>query len=71
MLDGHLAIQGGHFRPGDIILLHWRPTLYDDLVHLLTLLNAQHFTIGRLDTSLTAADLVPAPAGNEPSVAGD
>jgi peptidoglycan/xylan/chitin deacetylase (PgdA/CDA1 family) len=71
MLDGHLAIQGGRFRPGDIILLHWRPTLYDDLVHLLTLLNAQHFTIGRLDTSLTAADLVPAPAGNEPSVAGD
>ncbi len=71
MLDGHLAIQGGHFRSGDIILLHWRPTLYDDLIRLVSLLQAQHFTIGRLETSLTAADLTPAPAGHEQTVAGD
>jgi peptidoglycan/xylan/chitin deacetylase (PgdA/CDA1 family) len=71
MLDGRLVIQGGHFRPGDIILLHWRPTLYDDLVHLVEFVRAQHFTIGRLETSITAADLVPAPAGNEPSASGD
>lgn len=71
MQDGKLAIQGGHFRPGDIILLHWRPTLYDDLVHLVAMLQAQHFTIGRLETSLTPADLTPTPAGNESTVAGD
>lgn len=67
MTDGHLAIQGGHFRPGDIILLHWRPTLYDDLSRLVLLLQAQHFTVGRLETSITAADLTSV----APSTSGD
>jgi peptidoglycan/xylan/chitin deacetylase (PgdA/CDA1 family) len=71
MLDGKVAIQGGHLRPGDIILLHWRPSLYDDLVHLIAYLQAKHFAIGHLETALTPADLTPAPAGNEPKAAGD
>ncbi len=67
MTDGHLAIQGGHFRPGDIILLHWRPSLYDDLTHLVLLLQAQHLTVGRLETSITAADLTSV----APTASGD
>jgi peptidoglycan/xylan/chitin deacetylase (PgdA/CDA1 family) len=69
MTDGHLAIQGGHFRPGEIILLHWRPSLYDDLSHLVLLLQAQHFTVGRLETSITAADLTS--VASAPTATGD
>ncbi len=53
--DGKLAAQGGRLQPGDIILMHWRPTLYDDLVHLLALLRAQHLGVGQLEGALAAA----------------
>jgi peptidoglycan/xylan/chitin deacetylase (PgdA/CDA1 family) len=69
MIDGHLAIQGRHFRAGDIILLHWRPSLYDDLSRLVVLVQAQHFTVGRLETSITPADL--SSPGRAPVASGD
>lgn len=56
MADGELRTQGGHpLRAGDIVLLHFRPDLYDNLVALFAIMEQQGLTAARLDDYLPAA----------------
>ncbi len=52
MSNGVLAFQHRHLEPGTIILLHFKPDLYDELVTLVSYLHGQGYTIGRLESAL-------------------
>lgn len=52
MRDGRLLRQTKHLRPGDIILLHFRPTLYAELSKLLRVLRAERLGVASLDEYL-------------------
>lgn len=55
--DGHLNTVGSKpLQPGDIVLAHFRPTLYDDLLLLIDAVEAAGLTFARLE------DYVGAPA---------
>jgi peptidoglycan/xylan/chitin deacetylase (PgdA/CDA1 family) len=59
----------GKLRPGDIILMHFKPSLYDDLVKLMSVLRNERFSVGLLENYLTFTKR-PAPArssGRSPS----
>ena len=45
---GHLVVVGGRLRPGDIILMHFRPSLPRDLTAALKAIRRAHLTVGRL-----------------------
>jgi peptidoglycan/xylan/chitin deacetylase (PgdA/CDA1 family) len=48
--DGRFDLQEGPFlHPGDIILLHWRTDLYQNLLKVFDTVRAQGFSIGRLE----------------------
>jgi peptidoglycan/xylan/chitin deacetylase (PgdA/CDA1 family) len=50
MQDGDLHIVGRQtFRPGDIVLLHFRPTLLRDLQTLASMFAAAHLRVARLE----------------------
>lgn len=49
---GHLVVVGGRLRPGDIILMHFRPSLPRDLTAALTAIRRAHLTVGRLPSYL-------------------
>jgi len=46
--DGRLDIVGGHFFPGDVLLLHFRPDLAENLQLVIDRARAEGFKIGRL-----------------------
>jgi peptidoglycan/xylan/chitin deacetylase (PgdA/CDA1 family) len=52
MSNGTLTVLGGHLQHGDIILLHFLPTLYDDLTRLLTDITEAGLTVGHLESYL-------------------
>ena len=52
MSNGQLQVQGGHLAAGDIVLFHFRPTLYDDLRQLLSTIASDGLTVGRLESYL-------------------
>ena len=48
--DGRFDLQEGpNLHPGDIILLHWRTDLYQDLLKVFDTVRTQGFSIGRLE----------------------
>jgi peptidoglycan/xylan/chitin deacetylase (PgdA/CDA1 family) len=47
--NGALATQGGDVRAGDIILMHFRPDLADNLVEVFRILNERGLRVGRLE----------------------
>jgi hypothetical protein len=49
---GELTVRGGHLGPGDIILLHFRPTLASDLATLVDKIRQAGLTVGRLEDYL-------------------
>jgi peptidoglycan/xylan/chitin deacetylase (PgdA/CDA1 family) len=71
MQAGRFDVVGHRLEPGDIILLHFTHTLYSDLLIVLARIHAAGFQVGRLETSLTAADLVTAPAQPQAHGQGD
>ncbi|HZP29253.1 MAG TPA: polysaccharide deacetylase family protein [Acidimicrobiia bacterium] len=55
--DGRFDLQEGpNLQPGDIILMHWRTDLYQDLLKVFDTVRTQGFSIGRLE------DYFPDPA---------
>jgi hypothetical protein len=52
MSNGTLTVIGGHLQRGDIILLHFVPSLYDDLSRLLVDIAQSGLTVGHLETYL-------------------
>lgn len=46
---GALATQGGELRAGDIVLMHFRPDLADNLTELFRVLNENGLRLGRLE----------------------
>lgn len=54
MSAGRLAVAGQRLRGGDIILLHFTPTLYSDLVTLRSILAADGLSVGRLESYLSS-----------------
>ena len=46
---GALATQGGELRAGDIVLMHFRPDLADNLVELFRIVNEKGLRVGRLE----------------------
>jgi hypothetical protein len=52
MDGGELTVRGGRLGPGDIVLLHFRPTLASDLALLLDKIRAAGLTVGRLEDYL-------------------
>lgn len=50
--DGRVDFQQGRITPGDILLLHWRADLLQNLRNLVALVRAQGFRIGRLEDCL-------------------
>ena len=46
---GALATQGGPLRAGDIVLMHFRPDLADNLAELFRVLDASGLRLGRLE----------------------
>ena len=55
MSAGRLAVAGPRLRGGDIILLHFTPTLYSDLVTLRGILASNGLSVGRLESYLSSA----------------
>jgi peptidoglycan/xylan/chitin deacetylase (PgdA/CDA1 family) len=51
--NGKLTMQTGALQNGDVILLHWRLDLLDNLHDLVTRCQAEGFTIGRLEDYLS------------------
>jgi len=49
----------GPLRPGDIILMHFLPYLYSDLVRLQHTLTQAHLTVGRLEDYMPDASTAP------------
>jgi len=49
MNNGALATQGGDLRPGDIVLMHFRPDLADNLIELFRIINERGLRVGRLE----------------------
>jgi peptidoglycan/xylan/chitin deacetylase (PgdA/CDA1 family) len=47
--NGALATQGGDVRAGDIVLMHFRPDLADNLVEVFRILNERGLRVGRLE----------------------
>jgi peptidoglycan/xylan/chitin deacetylase (PgdA/CDA1 family) len=47
--NGALATQGGDVRAGDIVLMHFRPDLGDNLVEVFRILNERGLRVGRLE----------------------
>ena len=48
--DGRFDLQEGpNLHPGDIILMHWRTDLYQNLIKVFDTVRAQGFSIGRLE----------------------
>ena len=66
MTNGVLRLDFGDLRPGDIILLHFRTDLYDNLVHLVDLLRARGFGVGRLESYLAGAAPPEPPTPSSP-----
>jgi peptidoglycan/xylan/chitin deacetylase (PgdA/CDA1 family) len=51
--DGRLDMQEGHrLQPGDVLLLHWRKDLYENLTVVLAACRAQGFTIASMQDYL-------------------
>lgn len=50
--NGVLTMQDVVLKPGDIILMHYRDTLHDDLNDVVNRVRAEGFTIGRLEDYL-------------------
>jgi peptidoglycan/xylan/chitin deacetylase (PgdA/CDA1 family) len=50
--DGRLDIVSGHFNPGDIILMHFRKDLIENLQLVLSRAQAEGYKIGRLEDYL-------------------
>jgi peptidoglycan/xylan/chitin deacetylase (PgdA/CDA1 family) len=47
--DGQVQYQNGnHLRPGDVILMHFRPTIMTDIQAVVAAIEAQGFAIGKL-----------------------
>jgi peptidoglycan/xylan/chitin deacetylase (PgdA/CDA1 family) len=59
MSAGRLAVAGPRLRGGDIILLHFTSTLYNDLVDLRSILASGGFAVGRLESYLSAPATTP------------
>jgi peptidoglycan/xylan/chitin deacetylase (PgdA/CDA1 family) len=50
--NGHLTMQEGPLQAGDILLLHWRDTLRDDIDDVVARCRQEGFTIARLEDYL-------------------
>ena len=61
MSGGKFATIGG-LKPGDIILLHFRPTLYTDLVDLMNIIRAHRLGVGQLEDYLKFPPPTPKPS---------
>jgi peptidoglycan/xylan/chitin deacetylase (PgdA/CDA1 family) len=57
---GRLDVPGGALRPGEVVILHFNASLYDDLRSLLARAQGEGFSIGRLE------DYVGGPASPGP-----
>ncbi|MGZ4712662.1 MAG: polysaccharide deacetylase family protein [Acidimicrobiia bacterium] len=67
--DGRLDIVGGQFHPGDILLLHFRKDLVENLKLVLADARAQGYRIGRLEDYLGVGPPNPMfPRGGAPAV---
>ena len=64
---GHLEVVGGSLLRGDIILLHFRPTLYGDLLLLQRILASDHLTVARLEDYLPPPALAAPPGSSGPT----
>ena len=49
---GHLTVRGGRLQAGDIVLLHFRPTLYADLTALVERIRQAGLTVAHLEDYL-------------------
>lgn len=58
---------GGPLRPGDIVLLHFKPGLYDDLLKLMRILKDRKLGVGLLESYLAFAPRPNAQASSVPS----
>jgi peptidoglycan/xylan/chitin deacetylase (PgdA/CDA1 family) len=47
--DSRVDFQENEMKPGDILLMHWRPDLLDNLKSVVTLTQAQGYKIGSLE----------------------
>jgi peptidoglycan/xylan/chitin deacetylase (PgdA/CDA1 family) len=48
--DGQVQYQvGNHLRPGDIVLMHFRPTIMTDIQALMKAIQEQGFAVGKLE----------------------
>ena len=47
--NGRLTMQDGPLHAGDILLLHWRDTLHDDVDDVVARCRQEGFTVGRLE----------------------
>jgi peptidoglycan/xylan/chitin deacetylase (PgdA/CDA1 family) len=66
--DGRFDLQEGpNLHPGDIILLHWRTDLYQDLLKVFDTVKAQGFSIGRLEDYFPDAPAAPTPTAAKSS----
>jgi peptidoglycan/xylan/chitin deacetylase (PgdA/CDA1 family) len=55
--DGRLDMQEGHkLHPGDVLLLHWRKDLYENLTVVLAACRAQGFTIASMQDYLVPGE---------------
>ncbi|MFN2609845.1 MAG: polysaccharide deacetylase family protein [Actinomycetota bacterium] len=62
---GKLALARGKLHNGDIILMHWRPDLFDNLTNLINIVRNQGFAFGKLESYLAEPDYkvsVPPPS---------
>jgi peptidoglycan/xylan/chitin deacetylase (PgdA/CDA1 family) len=50
--NAKLTMQDGSLHAGDALLLHWRPTLYDDLHDVVARCQREGFTIASLEDYL-------------------
>jgi peptidoglycan/xylan/chitin deacetylase (PgdA/CDA1 family) len=50
--DGRVDFQENEMKPGDILLMHWRPDLLDNLKQVVALTQAQGYKIGSLENYL-------------------
>ena len=50
--DGRVDFQENEIKPGDILLLHFRPDLLDNLKQVVALTQAQGYKIGTLENYL-------------------
>jgi peptidoglycan/xylan/chitin deacetylase (PgdA/CDA1 family) len=50
--DGRVDFQENEIKPGDILLMHWRPDLLDNLKQVVAVTQAQGYKIGSLEDHL-------------------